>query len=485
MKKKYLFNVLFVALLVVIIVLPSCDKNELENENIVSGTRIITFDVSHAFNEDTDESARALPIKPDTIYQKFDSGLEIQTYIEKDKVSQSRDVTLDPVSDETKVLAFVIDVQHSSVYRIQELEVTKGKLTCEIPTNLNVYIVFYSYNSRTKMPTTLIKEGDDINVPYARQYEEYTVDLMRAETGTITPSTTSLGNITFTHLFSKARIYLHCDTPVTEFSATFKNCGYQRSSVNVLNGNPQSILGAKCTISLKSNVYGMPQKTIFSSYGTLVPGGGIYGDLDLVINNSGITRTVPSIKCDFKAGYSYTIHVNIKNKKIVTGWSPNYYQWSASAAYLPDTNPQEGDKSFNNGNADVAENFCMGSPTLDDIKRMIPSGVYWDDEGPTWKDLYGNAHATGVWVMKKEKWGAAGNIGLLQYVLIKKATDEQRYSDDYVFLPASGFLRNGTVYYIGNLGYYWITGGYSVTFSDKSIYISPIPLTEGNSVFNF
>mgnify|MGYP000008932127 FL=1 len=486
MRRRNLFNISFRFLLFIGIFLSSCSKNDLEKENIASATRMLTFDVSQSFNENPDESARGLSVKPDTVHQQFDMGLEVEAFVEEDKTDKSRS-NIETIAAGTKVLAFVIDAVYSKIYRIQELEITSdNKLICEVP-DFETYIVFYSYNSTELMPSTTLKEGDNISAASGkRNMEQYTTDVMWAKTELITTNTINLGTIKFAHLFSRARICLHCDIGISGFTSVLSNSGWLMAAVDMINGNAGAVEGNRSSLHLDSNEFTSPQTIIYSSYKTLIPSSRLWGQLNLIINNTGITRTIGNINCNFKAGYSYTIHVNIKNNKIVAGWTPNYFQWDAKAPFLPNKIPTSGDDSYHSDNTNSAKNSCIGCPSFEDAQRMLNSGIYWDDKGPSWTAYDGTSYSTGFWVMKKSKWGDTGNITQGKNIPVNKADNTQRYSDDYVFLPASGFIAQTTLVAVGEGARYWVFGQYNLVFSNTYASINyPTPLYFGSSVCRF
>lgn len=313
MERKRIFNILSCFLLFTGFILSSCSNNDLENENIPTGTRMITFDVSQSFNESPDESIRGLSVKHDTVFQKLDTGLEIEAFIEEDKIEKSRASTIEAVAPGTKVLAFVVDAATHELYRIQELEVSNdNKLSCEVPNLKTLYIRLYSYNS-TEMPTTVAKEGDNVFYPNTfMNEEEYTKDVMFYYSPIIYENTTTLGSIKFRHGFSRLRICLHCDTGILGFTSVLNNLGIPYADVDPIYGNVlKSAREGQTSLQLNSEQFTSPQTIVYSSYATFIPQNDTLGELQLNINNSGIIGTI-KIKCGFRQQYSYTVHENVK-----------------------------------------------------------------------------------------------------------------------------------------------------------------------------
>jgi hypothetical protein len=452
MKKKAgnFFNVLFNSLLFAVIILSSCHKDDLKKENIASGTRILRFNVGQGFDEDTREQNRSFSGKSDIIYQKFSDGMEIEAIIEQDKEINSRINTIETVAIGTKVLAIIIDAYTNDIYGIHQLKVeSDGKLSCEVP-NSTVRIIFYSYNS-SEMPTTNLEIGDHIDTT-KENIEEYTKDVMRFETQNIEPEDTNLGKVIFKHLFSRVRVCMHYDEGVSSFKTTLENCPCATARVNIIKGNiyPNH---TNVTIPIDSDE-GIAQEVAYSSYKIIIP---VEDTMPIQLNITDINGTSLTNKHIIfhgilLPGHSYTIHIYVKKDTgIIEGWGPGFYQWDAKALYEPGNIPSAGDNAFYNTGSNLASNSCINCPSSQDGCRMIASGVYWDDNGPTWKGDDGNTYTSGLWVKKKSQWG---NLEL-ELSEPKVATDEQRNSGDYVFLPASGYIADGEYEGFGEVGLYW------------------------------
>ncbi|WP_455667530.1 fimbrillin family protein [Phocaeicola sp.] len=499
MKKQNLFNRLAGNLLLAGIFLSACSNNDLEKENTSTGTRMLTFNVSQSFNDSSDEPGRGLSITPDTINQKFDMGLSMEVIVEEDKKGQARNTT-EAVAVGTKVLAFVIDAQANEIYRIHQLEVTSNnKLICEVP-NRETWVVFYSYNSTTEMPTTNLQEGDK-TTSVSIQNEASTKDLIWAKTELITSASTNLGSIKFSHLFSRVRICMNCDIGISGFQTNFSNCKYQQAAIDVINGTA-SPFGARSNIQLNSDYFNSPQTTIYSSYDLVTPTTGITGQLNITnISNTAISRMIIISNAVFQAGHSYTINVKIKNDKIVNGWQPYHYLWDAKKP-LPtnitnDWWPEPGDDEYYNEASDIATHSCKGCPSTEIGKKIIANGALWDENGPLWTAYNGTSYTTGIWILKKDKLVSAGEYDGWSNVTMEKAEDVHRNSDDYVFLPAAGGFatRDG----LGGVGFgvpvgegaaYWLDKGtyliYYLFLEYSYIYIQQgLPIHFGNNIWNY
>lgn len=324
MERKKRLNILSCFLLFAGIALSSCSKNDLENGDTSTGVRMLSADVSQCFNESPDELTRGLPTKHDTVFQKLDTGLEIEAFIEEDKIEKSRANTIEAVAPGTKVLAFVINASTDIIYRIQQLEVSEEhKLTCEIPTDVRTYVVFYSYNDTRRIPFPKWSEGGSAS-EVRTGAEDYNVDLLWAKTGPITKKATTLGSIKFSHLYSRVRIRLSCDFNISGFTSTLSEFGGREGLIDALHGTVQEIIGGNdfwVNHTLNSETLASPQPIVQSSYSPFIPC--VYatqkGTLDFTINDTDINRSIPNIDARLQGGHSYTICVNISSSKNVKG----------------------------------------------------------------------------------------------------------------------------------------------------------------------
>lgn len=439
MKKQNFNPILLGGLLLASAFLSSCSNTDLEKENIDYGTRTITFEVGQGFDESVDEEARSLSEKPDTIYQTFSDGIEIKTVIERDKEINSRIVYT--VNEGTKVLAFIIDAASNKIYSIQELTVASGsKITCEVP-NFDVQIIFYS-NNNTVTPTTKLAVDDHISVTGKNNTEYYPAnDAMWFKTSTIKPTDSTLGTIKFKHLFSRIRAAVHCDDGVLSFKTTLETVACEQGEIDVIKGDMQCIhTGKLLSIPMEALPTSSAQVQM-SPYSLFIPADDKMPSRFILnyLNDEKLSDKYVNVAYEYYPGYSYTLHmyVNIK-RKIIWGWTPEYYQWDAKDPYSPDGGvPASGSSSYFNDKTEYAINTCANAPSYDDLIKILNSGVYWDNSGPTWKDHKGNAHRTGVWVMKKRNWVSSPTY---TSVNVKQATSDQRNSDEYIFLPAAGFI---------------------------------------------
>lgn len=440
MKKQNFNPILLGGLLLASAFLSSCSNTDLEKENIDYGTRTITFEVGQGFDESVDEEARSLSEKSDTIYQTFSDGTEIKTVIERDKEINSRIVYT--VNEGTKVLAFIIDAASNKIYSIQELTVASGsKITCEVP-NFDVQIIFYS-NNNTVTPTTKLAVDDHISVTGKNNIEYYPAnDAMWFKTSTIKPTDSTLGTIRFKHLFSRIRAVVHCDDGILSFQTTLENVACGQGEINVMKGDMQCIYtGNFLSIPMNASFTSSAQAQM-SPYSLFIPADDRIPSRFILnnLNGESFSDKYVNVAYDYYSGYSYTFHmyVNIK-RKIIWGWTPEYYQWDAIAPYSPDGGvPAVGSPSYFNNSSNYATNTCANAPTYDELIIILNSGVYWDNSGPTWRDYKGNMHKTGVWVKKKKNWVSASPG--YTYVTVQQATNSQRNSDEYMFLPAAGFI---------------------------------------------
>jgi len=158
--------------------------------------------------------------------------------------------------------------------------------------------------------------------------------------------------------------------------------------------------------------------------------------------------------------------------------------------------PKPGDDEYCNG-TDIAIYSCKGCPSTEIGEKIITNGALWDNNGPLWTAYNGTSYTTGIWILKKEKLVYAGEYEEGNEVIMEKAEEIHRNSDDYVFLPAAGgFAQKG--YYgemefgisVGSGAAYWLDKGtyfryfihdeYSTIFIQKNL-----PIEFGNNIWNY
>ncbi|WP_455664144.1 fimbrillin family protein [Phocaeicola sp.] len=456
MKKRNFFNILFGGLLLAGAFLVSCSNDDSEENSTSGGTRIVKFDLTEGYQDEVDEEARALAEKPDTIRQRFDDGMEAEVVVEQDKSANSR--FLYPINSGVKVLAIVINNNTNKVYRIQQLEVKDGALECEVP-DYDVRIVFYSYNSTTKMPTTTLTPGDPATIDTKDNNETYKEDVMWAKTNVIKPSSNNLGGVTFKHLHTRIMLilYYYPEYSLQYYKVSLQGSSIrQYSSVRIIPGMmiPKS-LGGIIVFEGTSTVG--PTTAISSPFYLMVPSGEEEKcSLTIAnINGNPVFEHTMDIYKKFEAGKSYAIHFTVTKSDIIWRWTNKYTQWDASVYYTPGVPPVEGEGSYYNKGS-VAENLCKYCPTADEVLYMIGAGnIYWDDNGPEWKASIGSTvYKTGIWVKKKKYWTTMGS----STVPISPTPNSVKTSGEYMFLPASGMLDasySQGFNYLGKRGYYW------------------------------
>lgn len=490
MKRPYITNFLFGFLLLAATSISSCSNEDLEKEDYESGTRTITFDVSQSFEENSDEESRAISEQADTIYQKFADGMEIVTVVEQDKSTDSRAATTEVVKEGTKILAIVID-ENDKVHRIQQVQVEEYyKLTCEIPDNKSVRVLFYSYNSTSKFPAAPLAVGDKLTTSTKADVSFGDAGAMIAETGTILPGAPHIGNVTFKHLFSRAQFCVHYDKGVSSFSMQAQNMTSIMATVNIKNKVMEACLSSYNGLVYMGNS-ALSNETLYSNIWNFIPRSDAMPFTVSIskLNGDNLTNKNTTVTKKFQPGYSYTIHMYIKSKtlgKIVDGWS-DYYEWDArDPCFAGQTPPQPGSPSYYNYNYTSAVQSCKDSPTREEFERMIATGAYWDENGPEWTGANGNKYTRGVWVLKnKSKWSTARKT----LDNLKIAGDEQRYSGDYVFLPLSGIIDNASnpanTIAVNEWGVYWGKDQCSLIFDTVNIYMEDFGPKQGLAICNF
>lgn len=311
MRRKEFFNIVYGSLLFIGAFLTSCNNDEMEEGN-TSGSRVMTFDVSETFNESSDGESRAFGEKSDTVYQKLDNGMEIEAVIERDKAENSR--APQEVANGTKVLAIVINLSTNKIYKMYNLSVANNKLTCMVPTGFNSKVVFYSYNSLV-MPETTLEIGDDAGIYSKDNIDHKDMDVMWAETGTIYPSSTSLGTVVFKHLFARTRVMMTRQSDyLNGFSISFAgDVGDEYAKVNIIWGTRATYNFQYPTTTTLTNADMSAAYTKYSTFRTIIPKGA-YPTMMNLNNINGYNLKGQSLKFDIAlmSGCSYTIKIKVK-----------------------------------------------------------------------------------------------------------------------------------------------------------------------------
>ncbi|WP_455667536.1 hypothetical protein [Phocaeicola sp.] len=440
MKRRNFLNKLFGSLLVASTFLSSCSNNDL-NGNIASGNRILKFNVSQTFDNNSNEGARSIIEKPDTVYQNFSDGTQIKAVIEQDGVINSRANTTYPVLTGTKVAAIVIDESTNKIHRIQPLTVeSNGSMSCEVPNDATVSIIFYSYNSIIDIPMV-----DQDNTIYK---EVHGKDVMWFKTQPIQPTDTNLGNVKFKHLFSRAKVVMHDKRGIgiSKFETTLEKSGSTFAMVDLIAGTIESQDHDK-DISLNKDATS-PAIDLESDYEIIIPNDAISTMKLSVTNIDGRTLTDKYIILNKKLeqGYSYTINIYVDAFSNQIEDEPSiFYQWDAKAPWtIEGALPAYGKEEYFNTDK-IASNSCKDCPTAEEIKKILAAGVYWDEHGPEWVDKIGRTRTRGLWIPKRSIWEK--EAGAKTYAVANQILDEQRASGDYIFLPCAGFMSFETCEY--------------------------------------
>lgn len=235
MEKRIIYNLCIGSLLLVGTFLSSCN-NDLKEE-VLSGNRILTFNVGVGFEDYSAERSHSFSEKPDTIYQDLGNGIQIEAVIEEDKIENSR--SLEDMKTGVAVLAIVYNTATNRVHSVQNLAIIAGKLTCQIPDDRNVKVVFYSYNTN-ELPTTSLRVNDPITeFDEANSAIEFRKDVLRVESMEITPTTStgSLGSIVFKHVFSKIKTEMKCNKKFRHFIVEIgEDSARRHAALNVVLG---------------------------------------------------------------------------------------------------------------------------------------------------------------------------------------------------------------------------------------------------------
>ena len=175
------------------------------------------------------------------------------------------------------------------------------------------------------------------------------------------------------------------------------------------------------------------------------------------ITLSGLSLTSGSMK-------AYTITLNP-----IATYSFKYYMWDATAAYVNGTN------NYSTITSGVATNSCKDCPTLDQICMYIGAGTYWDSTTP-WKDASGTTHTGGLWLKKKPYISGFDAGTATKSYSATPTTGIPSNTNEYFFLPASGYMSGSSAYYVGSGGCYWssapssyATSAYNLGFDSSSV----------------
>lgn len=459
MKKRSLFNILFGSLVFAGTILSSCTKDDDLAENVTYETRMVSFNVNHDINEISEE-ARGLSEEPDTIYQQLDNGIQIEAFIKKNSAnSRATSTGSVRVNPGTKVLAIVVNTVTWKVHSIQNISVDSDyKLTCSLP-NVKSRVIFYSYYKSDIRPTTNIVAGDSFTaITTSKSNLEYPgTDMMWCQTQDIGPDDNTLGKVNFTHFATSINVAMHDETDdssLRSFKTVLSNCACTAANVFIAGG---AIVPNENLVDTSIDSKSSDGEILWSTITYILPSR-VATPIKLKIasiNGTAINKTL-SFEKNLLSGTGYTIHVRVKSK-LIEG-PTGFYQWDAQSAWKVGTVPAAGSNSYYNTNGDgwvVGSNSCKDCPTFINIQQMLADGVYWDDNGPEWTDLENKKHTTGLWVIKKKS--ILGNHGSgTKSVTPMTATDTQRKSGNYMFLPAAGNLDgSGKHQYSGTYGYYW------------------------------
>lgn len=317
MEKQHFKNLFFTLLLLASTSLTSCNNDDLKEEDKF-GDRIIAFNVSQNIKGGPDEQSRADIEKSDTIYQKFEDGMILEAVVEQDRIANSRDYLL--LDHDIQMLAIVI-TESNTIYSIQELRTyNRDKLFCRVP-NMNVRIIFYSYNSETEIPHTTLKVGDNADIDTKNNTEYYDRDVMYYDTGIIRPDFGLESErilIHFEHLFSRVRIHMESNAELMSFTATLKDYSYASAKVDIISGKVEPVEDVYASLIMSArDSYPFaiidPPTEQTSPYSIFIPRDDAT-TYDLYLNkvNDNQTTRSTTITKDFKPGYSYTINVKLR-----------------------------------------------------------------------------------------------------------------------------------------------------------------------------
>jgi len=190
-------------------------------------------------------------------------------------------------------------------------------------------------------------------------------------------------------------------------------------------------------------------------------------------NGSTYSRTITLSGLSLTSGSMKAYKVTL-----VITYSLKYYMWDATAEYV------SGVTNYNTITSGVATNSCKNDPTFAQLRMYIGAGAYWDSTTP-WKDASGTTHTGGLW-LKKKAYISGFDAGTATPATSTTPTaGVPSNTTQYFFLPASGYISNGTLSKVGSAGYYWSSTPNSTTASSSSLNFSSTGVLAGNGTRTF
>ena len=227
-------------------IIASCSSTNNNEGNVSDGsTKEVVFSAEESLYPMTDLSSRSVSEEENTAVKKEDlkNGLTMTTSVVNESLATSRTDNTNAVVDGTKVLAVVYNTGDNTIHSIKsDLVVSSGKIKVSIPDDRKVAVIFYSYNSKTSVPTTTAALNSDVTKLTINESQDGTHDVMWAKSAEIdlqsNPSTTV--TIDFKHLFTRIRFKTSTSNslPVRYASITLKpTFAYSTAVVNLFLGN--------------------------------------------------------------------------------------------------------------------------------------------------------------------------------------------------------------------------------------------------------
>lgn len=206
------------------------------------------------------------------------------------------------------------------------------------------------------------------------------------------------------------------------------------------------------------------------SYVVVIPGS-YAKDLSITVSdgtNSYKTTAYTNADAKIKSNQIITIGRTLKNAAYT---KEDYFQWDAYSHYVSGTNSTNnnnwvaGNEQYHYGTDVTAQQSCKDCPTANQIMDYLNADHFWDDGHPgpgrmtytVEKNGILTVYHTGMWFKKGVATPGSTTVINTDNHAPKDWTNDAaiRTSGYYFFLPAAGFFYGSSVYFQGDVGYYW------------------------------
>ncbi|MDR0892542.1 MAG: hypothetical protein LBN24_07995 [Mediterranea sp.] len=469
MKKNILPTKVVTASLLIcgVLALSACGNDSNKEIPAEGAFRALTLQLGEEFG--SEESTRSLA---DVQVTRTDlgNGMILEASVVPDGQAATR--AAEDVTEGAAVLAIVYNSSTNAVVDTQNLYVTSGKLTLQIPQSEPVAIVFYSYNNTT-MPTTSLAVGDIFNASGNRLENEGVHDIIWYKTSDISIGTdaVNLGSIVFSHVFVQVRTELTSTdgSNITAITASLPDAGATSANIDLSSKAVSSQYGTQATSM--STTTGSTATTA-TSYADMIPKNTASASYTLSITSmtvggTTVTNKSTNITAAFALGKRYKIKLKVKDGTPSYGIGV-FYEWDAKITE-PYSTSRNDNTAAEGGGGSAATQSCKDAPSgylnglLQHLIRQqldTKDAFYWDNGSsslsPSWKDKDGTVRKTGMWI-RTSSTSSGNSQGSTSGPAPTAATDAIRQSSNFVFFPAAGHINATTTTFldVGSVGYYW------------------------------